>query len=250
MKQSNAYAAQVQHAARAKPVGPPAVKMNWDNLLFLHWQVDAAVLRRLVPEPLEIDTFDGSGWVGLVPFTMANCSFRGVPPMPGLANFFECNVRTYVRHRGVAGVWFFSLDAQTLLPVLGGRWLWNLNYIYSQFRVASPENHTDYQLSRRRGPWPQASMHVRWHTGDLLPPRTESDLPTFLTERYWLYTKRRGGLWAGHVRHESWPLREANVLELHDELVAAAGLKISGPPLAFASKHIAVDGFALQKADW
>lgn len=229
------------------PRGPVAVKMNWDGLLFLHWEVDAAALRRLVPEPLEIDTFDGRAYVGLVPFAMADCSFRGVPRLPGLRDFYECNVRTYVRHGDMRGVWFFSLDAQTLLPVLGGRWMWNLNYVYSRFAVQREGAVTDYRLSRRAGPWPKAETHVRWETGGLLPPRGEHDLATFLTERYWLFTKRRGSLWAGHVRHEPWPLREAQVLHIEDSLIAAAGLSVSGEPIAFASEHVEVEGFALER---
>lgn len=54
---------------------------------------------------------------------------------------------------------------------------------------------------------------------------------------------RRSSLWAGHVRHEPWPLREAKVLHIEDSLIAAAGLSVSGPPIAFASEHVAVEGF-------
>ncbi|MCE2652180.1 MAG: DUF2071 domain-containing protein [Planctomycetaceae bacterium] len=228
--------------------------MNWDNLLFLHWPVEPDLLRRLVPEPLEIDTFDGRGWVGLVPFTMADCRFAGVPCLPGLTNFYECNVRTYVRHRGVPGVWFFSLDAQTLLPVAGGRWLWSLNYVYSRFVVkrerpeAGRGEVIDYRLSRRPGPWPAAETHVRWRAGDPLQRDPKGDdLASFLTERYWLYTKRRGSVWAGQVKHTPWSLRQAEVLHLEDTLVGAAGLEVGGLPLAYASEHMAVEGLALQR---
>lgn len=224
--------------------------MNWDNLLFLHWRVDPAVMRKLVPREFEIDTFDGAAWVGLVPFKMADCRFRGVPRMPGLANFYECNVRTYVKHGDTAGVWFFSLDAQTLLPVLGGRWMWSLNYIYSRFDVQQRGDVTRYALARRDGPWPAACTRIAWRTGALLelPDAHDPFTPTlehFLTERYWLFTKRSGQVCAGEVRHVPWPLRHAEVLELDDALISAAGLHVSGTPLALASDHLAVDGFAL-----
>lgn len=78
--------------------------MTWENLLFLHWRVPPERMRSLVPDEFEIDTFDGSTWVGLVPFEMTKTTFRGVPRLPGLSRFFECNVRTYVSHRGEPGV--------------------------------------------------------------------------------------------------------------------------------------------------
>jgi len=43
---------------------------SWGKLLFLHWPVPADLLRPLVPEPLAIDTFEGTAWVGITPFTM------------------------------------------------------------------------------------------------------------------------------------------------------------------------------------
>lgn len=224
----------------------PDVRMNWDNLLFLHWRVDPAIMRRLVPEPLELDLFDGSAWIGLVPFTMANCSFRRFGWVPGLKDFHECNVRTYATINGKRGVWFFSLDAQTLLPVLGGRWMWSLNYVYSRFSVKREGDVTDYSLERRRGPWAQGRTHIKWHSGEVLPASLPGSLEHFLTERYWLFTRRRGRIMAGEVRHEPWTLRRAEVLHLDDTLIAAGGVKAQGAPIALASRHLTVDGFGLR----
>ena len=236
-------------AAQHAGLHRPAVRMNWVNLLFLHWRVDAAAVRNLVPRELEIDTFDGSAWVGLVPFRMEASRFAGVPRLPGLQDFYECNVRTYVRYRGRSGVWFLSLDAERLLPVLGGRWLWSLNYIHSRFRVerSLDGSHTDYRVRRRRGPWPAAKTHVVWRSGESLPPATVGSIEHFLTERYWLFTRRRGRVLGGEVLHRSWPLRQATVEHLDDGLVAAAGLHVSGLPLVWASDLLKVEGAALRE---
>lgn len=225
--------------------------MNWANLLFLHWRVDPGLIRPLVPEPLELDLFDGSAWIALVPFRMEHSAFRGIPRLPGLANFYECNVRTYARFRGKAGVWFFSLDAQTLLPVIGGRRLWSLNYVYSVFNVIRTDGVTDYSLQRRRGPWHAGRTHIKWRSGEVLPQAQPGSLEHFLTERYWLFTRRpsRGGMriMAGEVRHKPWPLRSAELLHLDDTLIEAAGVKVSGPPIAYASDHLEVQGYALRE---
>lgn len=236
-----------QRATPGRPASErPAVRMTWSNLLFLHWRIDADQLRPLIPAELDIDTHDGSAWIALVPFEMTNTNFRGIPPMPGLSQFYECNVRTYVRHNGRAGVWFFSLDAQTLLPVLGGRWMWSLNYVHARFDVEQTGNRTDYRLTRRRwGPWPAGSTRIAWSRGEALPRAEHGSLEHFLTERHWLFTERRGRIMAGRIEHNPWPLRDATLDGLDDSLITAAGLHVSGEPLAMMSDSIDVLGYSL-----
>ena len=97
--------------------------MDWVDLLFLHWPVDTAALRPHVPAELELETFDGAAWVGVVPFRMARTRARFAPPVPTARDFPELNVRTYVRRRGEGGVWFFSLDAASRMAVeVARRW--------------------------------------------------------------------------------------------------------------------------------
>ena len=86
---------------------------RWNDLLFAHWPVPASDLVHLLPPGLAVDTFDGSAWVGVVPFWMDRIRLRGMPLIPGANHFPELNLRTYVRerHSNLAGVYFFSLDA-------------------------------------------------------------------------------------------------------------------------------------------
>jgi len=72
---------------------------SWHDLLFAHWRVDERQLRPHVPAAFDLDRFDGSAWVSVVPFTMSHVAPRGVPSLPWLSAFPELNVRTYVRPR-------------------------------------------------------------------------------------------------------------------------------------------------------
>jgi uncharacterized protein YqjF (DUF2071 family) len=90
--------------------------MRWHDLLFLHWPVRPELIRPLIPRGLELDTFDGSAWLGVVPFRMTGVRLRCIPQFAGMA-FPEINVRTYVKAGGKSGVWFFSLDATSRLAV-------------------------------------------------------------------------------------------------------------------------------------
>jgi uncharacterized protein YqjF (DUF2071 family) len=76
--------------------------MRWRNLLFAHWPIEADELRPLIPPSLEIETFDGQAWIGIVPFHLT-IRYRW---MPLAVSFPEVNVRTYVRRGEQTGSGF------------------------------------------------------------------------------------------------------------------------------------------------
>src|SRR5438874_210870 len=78
------------------PISRPAVDMTWHDLLFMHWPVKADDLRPLIPQSLEIDTFAGEAWIGVVPFRMTRVKPYRFPSIPRCSAFPELNVRTYV----------------------------------------------------------------------------------------------------------------------------------------------------------
>lgn len=55
------------------------VTQRWNDLLFAHWPVPAASIARLLPAGLVPDTFDGSAWIGVVPFWMDRIRFSALP---------------------------------------------------------------------------------------------------------------------------------------------------------------------------
>ena len=95
---------------------PWVMRMRWLDLLFAHWPVPVETLRPLIPAGLEVDTFEGRAWLGIVPFRMEDVAPRFLPAVPGPGAFPELNVRTYVRWRGRGAVWFLSLDAAAGWP--------------------------------------------------------------------------------------------------------------------------------------
>jgi uncharacterized protein YqjF (DUF2071 family) len=89
---------------------------------FLHWLYDPRLLQRLLLGGLRPHTFEGRAWVGLTPFFLEDLRTPVAPALPWFTSFPEANVRTYVQGRdGREGLWFFSLDAARLEPVLVAR---------------------------------------------------------------------------------------------------------------------------------
>ena len=190
--------------------------MTWRSLLFIHWPVPAEALQPLVPEPLEIDTFDGRAWVGLIPFTMPSVRMTRLPTVPTTRRFHECNVRTYVTDRDQPGVYFFSLDAASRLAVWCARRFWHLNYCFSRIDVHQEGDVIHYAVDRAGNP--AARMRCAWRRGSTREQSKPGELAYFLTERYMLYTvNRQGRLLGGRIWHRPWPLRNAIFANGHQQ---------------------------------
>jgi uncharacterized protein YqjF (DUF2071 family) len=214
---------------------------NWDLVTFLHWRYEPAAVQALLPEGLEIEEFDGSAWVGLVPFRMT-VRLPGAPPVPWLSRFPETNVRTYVRGPdGRAGIFFLSLEASRLPAVVTARSRFGLPYMWARMSLRQDGDHLEYESSRV---WPGprgASLLARVRVGEPFEGAEPSGLDDFLVSRFRLYSERNGRLLTVAADHQPWPLRHAHVPQLHDELMAAAGLPASeGDPLVHYSDGVEV----------
>jgi uncharacterized protein YqjF (DUF2071 family) len=66
---------EVAHRPWPTPDAPWVMTQTRHDLLFAHWPVSAGVLREKVPPQFELDLFDGSGWLGVVPFRMTNVAY-------------------------------------------------------------------------------------------------------------------------------------------------------------------------------
>jgi uncharacterized protein len=197
---------------------------EWTRLTFLHWPYPVQALERLVPPQLHIETFEGRAWVGLVPFLMRVRGSR-TPSVPWLSSFPETNVRTYVRGPdGRSGIWFLSLDAARLAPVLAARSRYHLPYKWSRMHVTQSPAQIRYECQRL---WPGprwAASVIEVAPGPLLHPGDLGELDHFLTARYRLYSRSRRGIATVAAQHDPWQLYRARATMLRDDLVRAAGL--------------------------
>lgn len=210
---------------------------RWHDLLFAHWALPPERIRPLIPSELELDTFADKAWVGVIPFRMSNVRFRGLPPIPSASTFPELNVRTYVRvphQQDKPGVFFFSLDAASLLAVLGARAGAGLPYFWADMRVDDFGEELQYTSIRRSNRRP-AELIARYRpTGPASP--NKSDLEQFLTERYCLYVVRHCRVHRVQIHHLLWPLQPAEAEFERNTMASANGIElpVARPMLHFA----------------
>jgi uncharacterized protein len=243
-----------REALTHRPEGRPVMYQKWQDLLFLHWEVPADSLQKLLPDGLEVDLFEGRAFVGLVPFTMRGIRPRGLPAVRGLSDFHETNVRTYVHHRGERpGVWFFSLDAANAVgAVLGRRWF-GLPYFLARMRLKVEESAGVLRLSYdsdRLYPDPRpATIRIVAEVRSPVVPAKVGTLEYFLAERYLLYSaSSRGALFTGRVHHSPYPLQVAEVASLDESALRAAGIdRPDARPLAHYASGVDVEVFGLER---
>lgn len=223
------------------PVRRAAMVHWWDELTFLHWRFDPADVQRLLPRGLTVETFDGTAWVGLVPFFL-RVGLPGVPSVPWLSRFPETNVRTYIQSEdGERGIWFFSLDAARLGAVVVARTTYRIPYFWSKMSIGRRGDSIEYD-SRRRWPGPRgATSRVTVEIGERYEAGELTELDHFLTARWALFSAPRSGLHHAAASHEPWPLHRGKVTRLDDGLVAAAGLpRPTEEPLVHWSPSVVV----------
>jgi uncharacterized protein YqjF (DUF2071 family) len=242
------------------PADRMVMRQNWYDLTFLHWAVPVEQLRPLIPSELEIDTYEGRAYVGLVPFTMREVRPVWAPPFPPLSNFHETNIRTYVHLRGHdPGVWFFSLDAANAMAVRIARGVWKLPYHYARMKLTHETDASTGNGSGAIAPtivyeserlWPTplpATCALRCTPDGPVRPAEVGTLEHFLAERYLLYAYRDGRLYRGQVHHTPYPLQTATVHSLSENLMATAGIvRPDTAPLAHYAAEVRVRIFGLK----
>src|ERR1700756_32726 len=185
------------------PSGPWIMAQSWHDLLFAHWPVDAAMLRPHIPAKLEIDTFDGRAWLGIVPFSMSGVRLRWTPPLPGLSAFPEFNVRTDVTAQREAGGWI------------------------------------EYRSDRCHPGAPGSEFQGRYRGAGEFFEAQPGTLAHFLTERYCLYSATsKGRIYRGEIHHPPWLLQAAEAQITKNSMAEAAGLILHAePPLLHFAKR-------------
>ncbi len=237
-----------------EPDQTPLLFQNWHHLLFLHWEIPPAELQALIPARLTVDTFEGKAYAGLIPFTVTGVRAPLTPPLPWISSFHEINVRTYVHLDGRdPGVWFFSLDASSAVAVAAARAMYKLAYFSADIDFAAtdealPEIAFRSHRTDSRGASP-AHAHVSYRPVEgPVQHAKPGTLEHFLIERYILYAEDEARqLHRARVHHQPYPLQRAEVADLDETLVWAAGIRrAEGVDLRHYAREVNVKVYGLE----
>lgn len=223
------------------PSEPWLLFQRWHHALFLHWQVKASQLREALPEKLRpyLDFHNGVAWLGIVPFMLRDQRARALPMLPGVSEFSEVNVRTYILYKDRPGVYFFSLDAANPLAVLGARVGLDMPYCSAEMRLL--ETPEEFRMISRRLQPPKATLDVRYRPSGPAFYGERGSLAHWFAERYCFYNVNANGeLYRVENHHEPWELRDAKVEVTQNTMAHALGFELGTPPLAHYSRGVDV----------
>ena len=229
---------ETEHRPWPLPAGGWVMGQTWDDLLFAHWPVPEDELRPLVPEALELQTRDGTAWLGVTPFSVTGLRLRGTLPLPYVSEFLELNVRTYVTCGGKPGIWFFSLDASRGLAVDAARRTYRLPYFRARMSCERRGEWLDYRSSRREAAARPFVWEGRYRPVGPVSPPAAGSLEHFLTERYCLYTVDGDDVLRAEIHHPPWPLQRAEAeIDLNTMAPDGIGLPDEEPLLHYSARQ-------------
>lgn len=175
---------------------------EWNNAIFLHWQVELSELEKLVPKELEIDLFDGNPWVSVVAFTMQKIRPRNLPSFPPISDFDEINIRTYVKSNNKTGVYFLSIEGGTKLSCKVAKSLSELPYRFSKIE-RTKNNYVAYNSEFND------KLNIEFSIGKEIKEKTKLD--KWLTERYALFQDTEKSINEFEIHHLEWPINEIDL---------------------------------------
>lgn len=223
---------EVGHRPWPVPDGPWIMGQSWERLLFAHWRIDEARLRRLVPPQIPIDTFDGSAWIGVTPFVVGGLGCRFLPPLPGTARFPEINVRTYATIEDRPGIYFLSLDVPNVLAIAAARRTYRLPYFRSKIEVRQADGGVSHR-SRRVDP-AGTPVECVMEYGATGPGRAApaGSFEYWASERYCVYTLNdRMSVLRGDIHHPPWNIQPAQATIASNSMGRQLGSDLQEQPV-------------------
>ncbi len=239
MKEIDRIRSEVSHRPFGLPQGPWTYYQEWNDVLFFHWTIPFEILRKCVPEKLNIDTFDGTCYVTLVAFTMEKIRPRFLPSVGFISNFDEINLRTYIDNSDKKGVYFLNIEAGSLISVFLAKALSGLPYEKASIKRSPGAYNSTNGL---KGFY----LDTEFEVGGII--QYKSALDKWLTERYCLYLNKNNELYRYDIHHEEWKLNTLNIKKLNlGYTIDEVNLSDRQPDLSHYSSGVKVIAWGRQK---
>jgi len=194
-----------KHRPWKLPINNWKFYQEWNNAIFLHWQVDLNELKKHVPNEIEIDLFDGNPWVSMVAFSMENLRHKNLPSFSPISNFDEINIRTYVKYKGKSGVFFLSIEGGTILSCKLAKEISELPYRFSKiFRDEINFHSLNSEYNDE--------LKMQYVIGKRISKKEAID--KWLTERYALFQDTKNSINGFEIHHIEWPINKIEITSL------------------------------------
>ncbi|AOR27153.1 conserved hypothetical protein (DUF2071) [Formosa sp. Hel1_33_131] len=222
------------------PSEPWKFYQEWNQAIFLHWQVELDDLKKFLPKGLEIDLYDGKAWVSVVAFTMENIRPKNFLSFLPISNFDEINIRTYVKKNNKSGVYFLSIEGGKRLSCEIAKGISKLPYRFSNMKRTN-NTYTSYNSQFKD------QFEVTYDIGEV--NNNKDSLDKWLTERYALFQDTKKILNKFEIHHLEWSLRNIELKKININYKKFNKLIISKPNKIHYSSGVKVVAWDKQTID-
>ena len=219
---------------------------EWKYLTFMHWRVSPKILSHYLPEGIELDLYEGNAYVGLIPFLMKDVHPRLLFPISGISNFPEFNIRTYVKVNNKPGVYFLTLDAQSLITCFYASRAYGLPYNYTMGKI---------EVNEKRYSW-ESKRFIKGYevsgTSNMIGKSMiskQGSIEEFLFERYCLFALRNKKICVGYTKHNPWNIYVAQAEVKKNNLTKSFNLGIKNllePELVHMSEGVYINAWSIE----
>jgi uncharacterized protein YqjF (DUF2071 family) len=226
----------------------PFLNANWRYLAMLNFAVDPEILKPLIPPGTELDFHAEDTFLSVVGFLFLDTRVVGLP-VPLHRNFEEVNLRFYVRRKSLdqwrRGVAFIrELVPRPAIAIIA-------RTFYGEPYSAVPMRHSLKHKDGRVSVEYQWRRGMRWETLGMTATgepqaSAEGSHEEFITEHYWGYTARSGGLSEYRVEHPRWKVWTAETWKFEADVATLYGSQFVDPLSAPAVSAFIAEGSPIQ----
>ncbi len=196
---------QIKHRPFAYPNHSWKYYQEWNDTIFLHWQVNPKLIEPMLPKGINPDVINGKSWVSLVAFDMNNIGVRSIPKIPHISDFHEINIRVYITCKGKPSVYFLSMEGSKKTSCKVLKAVSKFPYRYSKMERSS----LNFKSQNRKY---NDSFNIEYNVGNDIASKDETDL--WLTERYAVFQDYKKSIIEYDVHHMEWPVNKIRIEKL------------------------------------
>lgn len=178
---------------------------EWNDSVFLHFEIPYDLLIDLIPLGLELDSFNEKYYVSLVAFTMNELYPKNLFPLDYISNFHEINIRTYVKKNNKYGVYFINIEAEKKLSSCIAKMLSKLPYEPSEI-IRKSNNYRSLNHKKK------LEVDIDYNIQDGAIKKSALDI--WLLERYCLFYVKNSKIFRYDIYHKPWSIQALELIRM------------------------------------
>ncbi len=179
---------------------------EWNNAVFLHWEINPKLVESYLPNGIKLDVINGKTWLSIVAFDMNNIGIKNLPKIPYISDFQEINIRIYVIYNNKPSVYFLSMEGSKRSSCKILKMMSKFPYRYSKMS-------RDQTIYTSKNKIFNDSFHIEYSMENRVVEKDKTDL--WLTERYAVFQDYKKHIIEYDVHHIEWPMQSIKVSKLN-----------------------------------